>query len=340
MKTMGLCDLVLVRPKHFPSDEATARAAGADDVLANARVHERSAAAIADCGLGRRRERAPAHHHGADRRSARGCGGNLAAPAPESRGRVAGPRAIGAHERRSRALPAARAHSGEPGVQLVESRDGRPGALLRAAHGSAEPRRSPQGPGSDSPLATAARARRACTSTSSACSRSPSSCIPRTRSRSSSSCAASSIKATLDYNELNILRGALTSLDPAQAPARAAAMSNREIYLDYAATAPLDPLRRGRDVGLHDARVRQPVVVARARAAARERSSKPLARTSRRVSARRTSASSSLPGRRSRTISRCKASCAVRAAGACISSPRASSTSRCSTSRGPSKRAA
>jgi TrmH family RNA methyltransferase len=50
MKTMGLFDLALVRPKHFPSDEATARAAGANDVLVGARVHEDLAAAIADCG--------------------------------------------------------------------------------------------------------------------------------------------------------------------------------------------------------------------------------------------------------------------------------------------------
>lgn len=50
MKTMGLRDLALVRPKHFPSDEATARAAGADDVLANARVHGDLSSAIADCG--------------------------------------------------------------------------------------------------------------------------------------------------------------------------------------------------------------------------------------------------------------------------------------------------
>lgn len=50
MKTMGLADLALVRPKHFPSDEATARAAGADDVLAAARVHEDLQSAIADCG--------------------------------------------------------------------------------------------------------------------------------------------------------------------------------------------------------------------------------------------------------------------------------------------------
>jgi TrmH family RNA methyltransferase len=50
MKTMGLHDLALVRPRHFPSDEATARATGADDVLAAAQVHAELASAIADCG--------------------------------------------------------------------------------------------------------------------------------------------------------------------------------------------------------------------------------------------------------------------------------------------------
>ena len=38
MKNMGLADLVLVNPREFPHPEATARASGADDLLANARV--------------------------------------------------------------------------------------------------------------------------------------------------------------------------------------------------------------------------------------------------------------------------------------------------------------
>lgn len=38
MKTMGLSQLVLVAPRRFPDDEATARASGAADVLAQARV--------------------------------------------------------------------------------------------------------------------------------------------------------------------------------------------------------------------------------------------------------------------------------------------------------------
>lgn len=48
---MGLAELVLVQPKHFPHEDATARAAGADDVLAAARVVGTLAEAIADCGL-------------------------------------------------------------------------------------------------------------------------------------------------------------------------------------------------------------------------------------------------------------------------------------------------
>src|SRR3712207_5098203 len=51
MKNMGLRELHLVRPRSFPDPEASARAAGADDVLQAARVHEQLATAIADCGL-------------------------------------------------------------------------------------------------------------------------------------------------------------------------------------------------------------------------------------------------------------------------------------------------
>lgn len=38
MKTMGLTQLLLVNPKHFPDPQATAMASGADDVLNSARV--------------------------------------------------------------------------------------------------------------------------------------------------------------------------------------------------------------------------------------------------------------------------------------------------------------
>ena len=51
MKVMGLSELVLVQPKHFPSGEATALASNADDLLASARVVDRFEEAIAGCRL-------------------------------------------------------------------------------------------------------------------------------------------------------------------------------------------------------------------------------------------------------------------------------------------------
>jgi tRNA (cytidine32/uridine32-2'-O)-methyltransferase len=49
MKNMCLSQLVLVQPRSFPSDEALARASGADDLLAAARVVGTLAEAVADC---------------------------------------------------------------------------------------------------------------------------------------------------------------------------------------------------------------------------------------------------------------------------------------------------
>lgn len=49
MKTMGLSRLDLVRPRLFPHEEATALAAGADDLLAAAQVHPDLDAAIGEC---------------------------------------------------------------------------------------------------------------------------------------------------------------------------------------------------------------------------------------------------------------------------------------------------
>lgn len=48
MKTMGLEQLHLVRPKEYPSVEATARASGATDVLENIVVHDSLDAALED----------------------------------------------------------------------------------------------------------------------------------------------------------------------------------------------------------------------------------------------------------------------------------------------------
>ncbi|MCL6415374.1 tRNA (cytosine(32)/uridine(32)-2'-O)-methyltransferase TrmJ [Aestuariirhabdus sp. Z084] len=51
MKTMGLSRLCLVSPDQFPHEYATSRAAGADDVLEQARVVSTLDEAIADCSL-------------------------------------------------------------------------------------------------------------------------------------------------------------------------------------------------------------------------------------------------------------------------------------------------
>lgn len=51
MKTMGLNDLALVRPKRFPDPQATWRAVGAADVLERAQVFDDLDNAIADCGI-------------------------------------------------------------------------------------------------------------------------------------------------------------------------------------------------------------------------------------------------------------------------------------------------
>ena len=51
MKTMGLAELALVAPERFPAAEATVMAAGADDVLRDAGVYPDVRSAVADCGL-------------------------------------------------------------------------------------------------------------------------------------------------------------------------------------------------------------------------------------------------------------------------------------------------
>jgi TrmH family RNA methyltransferase len=51
MKNMGLTQLHLVAPQQFPHPEATARAAGADDLLSHAVVHNTLLEAVSDCGL-------------------------------------------------------------------------------------------------------------------------------------------------------------------------------------------------------------------------------------------------------------------------------------------------
>ena len=49
MKNMGLSDLVLVQPRYFPHEDATARASGAEDILGETRVVESLEEALSDC---------------------------------------------------------------------------------------------------------------------------------------------------------------------------------------------------------------------------------------------------------------------------------------------------
>lgn len=51
MKNMGITDLRLVNPRHFPSDEALSRAAGAEDILQQTRIFDDLTSAIVDCTL-------------------------------------------------------------------------------------------------------------------------------------------------------------------------------------------------------------------------------------------------------------------------------------------------
>ena len=51
MKTMGLSELILVTPQHYPGVEATARASGADDILYRARVVDTLDQALQGCVL-------------------------------------------------------------------------------------------------------------------------------------------------------------------------------------------------------------------------------------------------------------------------------------------------
>ncbi|MGE4659381.1 MAG: RNA methyltransferase, partial [Arenicellales bacterium] len=50
MANMGLSELCLVSPRNFPDSVATARAAGADDILAQAQTFESLEEAVVDCG--------------------------------------------------------------------------------------------------------------------------------------------------------------------------------------------------------------------------------------------------------------------------------------------------
>ncbi len=214
MKTMGLDDLALVRPRHFPSDEATARAAGADDLLAAASVHDDLVGAVADCGwvvgasarlrtisvpiVDPRENAVTIWERLADNRVAIVMG-------PEQSGLT--------NEDLARCqqlvhIPAAPGYSSLNLAMAVQ--------VLCYELRMAAPTRTPaEGPRSDAPLATAAELEglhdhleRLLTESGFL--------HPAHQRQVKLKLRRIFHKATLDQNELNILRGMLTSLDPAK----------------------------------------------------------------------------------------------------------------------------
>ena len=134
MKTMGLMRLCLVAPSRFPSAEATAMAAGADDVLYHAGVHASLPEALTGSGLvvgtSARRAALPG-----PRPAARGGGtGHRRRPA---RGGGPGVRAgtFRPRQYRDRELPAHGVHPHGAGFQLAKSRGRGPDHGLRGPAG-------------------------------------------------------------------------------------------------------------------------------------------------------------------------------------------------------------
>jgi hypothetical protein len=124
MKNMALADLVLVRPKAFPHPDATARASGADDLLARARVVDSVAEAVADCGLRRRHHLAAARSEFPRARPARGRAAHLRDERARPGRRPVWRGAHRPHQRRAGARAPADPHPGQPGISVAESRHG------------------------------------------------------------------------------------------------------------------------------------------------------------------------------------------------------------------------
>jgi TrmH family RNA methyltransferase len=214
MKTMGLHDLALVRPKHFPSDEATSRAAGADDVLAGTRVHEDLQAAIADCGwvigasarlrtitvpiVDPREAAAEAWRRTRENRVAILMG-------PEQSGLTNDDLARCHQLVHIPTNPEFSSLNLAMAVQVVcyELRMAAPGRL------------PPEGPGSDSRLATAQELEHLHEHLERLLTESEF-LHPAHQRQVKLKLRRIFLKAALEYNELNILRGALTSLDPSK----------------------------------------------------------------------------------------------------------------------------
>ena len=214
MKTMGLSDLTLVRPLHFPSDDATARAAGAADVLAKARVCDNLGEAIADCGwiVGASARLRTVALPIVDPRE---CATTIWQRLPENRVAILmGPEQSGltnddlARCQQLVHIPAAPGFSSLNLAMAVQ-------VLCYELRMAAPEREPPRGPTSDAPLATAAELEglhehleRLLTESGFL--------HPAHQKQLKLKLRRVFHRATLDQNELSILRGMLTSLDPAK----------------------------------------------------------------------------------------------------------------------------
>jgi tRNA (cytidine32/uridine32-2'-O)-methyltransferase len=216
MKTMGLTDLALVRPRYFPSDEAAARAAGADDILSAAHVCESLGEAISDCGwvVGASARLRTVALPVVDPRE---CATTIWRRVLENRAAILmGPEQSGltnddlARCQQLVHIPAAPGYSSLNLAMAVQ-------VLCYELRMSAPGREAPQGPSGDAPLATAAELEglhehleRLLTESGFL--------HPAHQKQVKLKLRRIFHKATLDQNELNILRGMLTSLDPAKRP--------------------------------------------------------------------------------------------------------------------------
>jgi TrmH family RNA methyltransferase len=214
MKTMGLEDLALVRPKHFPSDDATARAAGAGDLLSAASVHAELETAIADCGwvVGASARLRTITVPIVDPREA---AATIWQRVPENRVAVLmGPEQSGltnddlARCQQLVHIPTNPAFSSLNLAMAVQ-------VICYELRMAAPNRPLPEGPVSDSRLATAAELEHLHEHLERLLTESQF-LHPAHQKQVKLKLRRIFHKATLEYNELNILRGALTSLDPAK----------------------------------------------------------------------------------------------------------------------------
>ena len=128
--------------RTFPGDEATVLAAGADDVLANARVVPDVADAIADCGLVVGTTARGAASAVAHRRAARSRARNRAPQRrPATVAILFGAERTGLRQRRTAAVPHVADDSDGRRLHLAESRDGGAGSRLRGVARAARPGR-------------------------------------------------------------------------------------------------------------------------------------------------------------------------------------------------------